>query len=86
MLSDILFWIGAWCVASLVVLVLFHIGKLTTRLTAAEELITDLVEAIEETDKCLGFAELSTCDDCEEKRTDALAKHTAYRERFPTDE
>ncbi len=35
-MSDFLFWIGAWCVASLVVLVLFHISKLTTRLTECE--------------------------------------------------
>ena len=57
-------------------------AELLARLKAAEELITDLVEAVDETNKCLDFAELSTCDDCEEKRTAALAKHAAYRERY----
>ena len=44
MQSDILGWIvAAWFVASFVVMVLFHISKLTTRLTECEARLNALV-------------------------------------------
>ncbi len=46
-MREILIWIVAWCVSGFVVIVLFHIGKLTTRLTECEARMDALAADIE---------------------------------------